>query len=247
MNSFFLEVIASFAGGLIAIIRPCIYLILLGFLAFTVGYYSLNIEEKDRMKQTLVASSVLISGIAIAFIITIYPGTAQSFIIYNWEIFLKIGAVFIFLFGLSFAGRKQLDIVKKLLRKEKFAYPSFLFLGLALGFAWGHCLTPSLSFIISKVAASPGFSISGLFLLFVYSVGLAISLTASSFGVSKIIERYAKKQYSSLVVFSGLLLTLIGIVVFIHPLWVNVHKYLTSFANNSYIHKLEQTIVDFLL
>jgi cytochrome c-type biogenesis protein len=87
-------------------------------------------------------------------------------------------------------------------------------LGIAFAFGWTPCIGPILAGILA-VAATRDTVAQGMFLLAVYSAGLAIPFLLTSLGVGRFLKFYGrfKRHLHAVEVGSGVLLVLIGVLI----------------------------------
>src|SRR5262249_2390135 len=92
-------------------------------------------------------------------------------------------------------------------------------LGFAFAFGWTPCIGPILTTVLSFAAASATVS-RGIFLLAVYSAGLAIPFLLTALGISQFMNFYRnfRKYLHAVEIFSGALLLFIGALVFSNKL-----------------------------
>jgi cytochrome c-type biogenesis protein len=92
-------------------------------------------------------------------------------------------------------------------------------LGFAFAFGWTPCIGPILTTVLSFAAASATIS-RGIFLLAVYSAGLAIPFLLTALGISQFMNFYRnfRKYLHAVEIFSGALLLFIGALVFSNKL-----------------------------
>jgi cytochrome c-type biogenesis protein len=96
-------------------------------------------------------------------------------------------------------------------------------MGFAFAFGWTPCIGPILAAVLA-VAATSGTVGKGIFLLAVYSAGLAIPFLVTALGISKFLSFYQKfrRHLHTVEVLSGVLLLLIGSLVFVNRLtWLS--------------------------
>jgi cytochrome c-type biogenesis protein len=87
-------------------------------------------------------------------------------------------------------------------------------LGFAFAFGWTPCIGPILAGILA-LAATRNTVFQGMFLLAIYSAGLAIPFLLTSLGLGKFLKFYGrfKKHLQAVEIGSGALLILIGILI----------------------------------
>ncbi len=96
---------------------------------------------------------------------------------------------------------------------------SGFFLGFAFAFGWTPCIGPILATVLALAAASDTIA-RGVLLLAAYSAGLAIPFLLTALGISQFMAFYKnfRKYLHAVELFSGVLLLLVGGLVFINRL-----------------------------
>ncbi len=96
---------------------------------------------------------------------------------------------------------------------------SGFFLGFAFAFGWTPCIGPILATVLALAAASDTIA-RGVLLLAVYSAGLAIPFLLTALGISQFMAFYKnfRKYLHAVELFSGVLLLLVGGLVFVNRL-----------------------------
>lgn len=96
-------------------------------------------------------------------------------------------------------------------------------MGFAFAFGWTPCIGPILAAVLAVAATSETIG-QGIFLLAVYSAGLAIPFLLTALGISKFLSFYQKfrRHLHVVEVLSGILLLLIGGLIFVNRLtWLS--------------------------
>jgi cytochrome c-type biogenesis protein len=96
-------------------------------------------------------------------------------------------------------------------------------MGFAFAFGWTPCIGPILAGVLA-IAATQDTVWQGVFLLACYSAGLAIPFLLTAFGISRFLVFYQRfrKHLHTVEVFSGMLLLLIGALIFTNRLtWLS--------------------------
>jgi cytochrome c-type biogenesis protein len=114
-------------------------------------------------------------------------------------------------------------------------------MGFAFAFGWTPCIGPILAGVLA-IAATRETIGQGVFLLAVYSAGLALPFLLTALGLSRFLRFYQKfrRHLHAVEVFSGVLLLAIGGLIFTDRLTWLSGKF--SFLN-SWVINLEKTIV----
>jgi cytochrome c-type biogenesis protein len=87
-------------------------------------------------------------------------------------------------------------------------------MGAAFGFGWTPCIGPTLAAILT-IAATEETILEGMFLLFVYSMGLGIPFILAGIGITKAYSAFGwlKQHFTPITVGSGLLLSVFGLLM----------------------------------
>lgn len=96
-------------------------------------------------------------------------------------------------------------------------------LGFAFAFGWTPCIGPILAAVLAMAATTENIA-RGVFLLAIYSAGLAIPFLITAFGISKFLRFYQKfrRHLHAVEVGSGVLLLFVGVLIFVNRLtWLS--------------------------
>jgi cytochrome c-type biogenesis protein len=90
-------------------------------------------------------------------------------------------------------------------------------LGFAFAFGWTPCIGPILTAVLALAAASDTI-LRGVFLLAIYSAGLAVPFLLAALGISQFLRFYQRfrRHLHAVEVFSGALLFFVGTLVFVN-------------------------------
>ncbi|MCF6461979.1 cytochrome c biogenesis CcdA family protein [Clostridium sp. Cult1] len=209
----------AFGAGFLSFFSPCILPLIPVYIMYMAGV-NLESELEERRLIALTRTIGFIIGFTIIFMIM---GTSASFLgkifIRNKEIFSKISGALIVIFGLNMMGIikfKFLDMEKKMKAPKKVSnWFSSILMGMAFAAGWTPCFGPVLASILIYAGGAATVS-KGVYLLFIYSVGMAIPflLTALFINVfSKFLEK-AEKVMIYIPKIGGLIMVIFGILVF---------------------------------
>lgn len=212
----------AFAAGLLTFLSPCILPLIPAYISYITGISFEELKEggsREIRKKTLVHSLFFILGFSSVFIAL---GASASylgqFLIEYKSIISRIGGIFVILFGLYIAGLFKLDFLGKErrlnIKARKGSKLGSVLLGVTFAAAWTPCVGPVLGSIL-VLAGTRESVLEGIWLLSVYSLGIAAPFIISAVLINSFIARFARlKKYISAVKFAcGLLLVLIGVLL----------------------------------
>lgn len=209
----------AFGAGILSFFTPCILPMIPAYIMYMTG----SAAEREVNQKKLIALARTF-GFVIGFtIIFIIMGSSASFIgrmfIRKKDIFSKISGIIIIAFGLNLMGvirLKFLSVDRRVSGPKKVnSWFSSILMGMAFAAGWTPCFGPILASILIYASTSNTLS-QGVFLLFIYSIGMAIPfiLTAVFINVfSRFLEK-AEKIMMYLPKISGLIMVIFGLLVF---------------------------------
>lgn len=209
----------AFGAGFLSFFSPCILPLIPVYVMYITGV-SMESELKKRRLFALTRTLGFVIGFTIIFMIM---GTSASFLgkifIRNKEIFSKISGILIIFFGLKMLGVIKLNFLDI---QKRFSAPgevtnwfSAILMGMAFAAGWTPCFGPVLASILIYAGASDTLS-KGIYLLLIYSIGMAIPfiLTAVFIDVFGKFMTKTKKFIGYIPIISGIILILFGVLVF---------------------------------
>lgn len=214
----------AFAAGILSFLSPCVLPLIPGYISFLSGVSLKDLKDGKHHKKVLLkagwTSVFFVAGFSAVFIAL---GASASFVgkllSDNIVIFTKIAGILIAILGVHMTGILSigwLNYQKGFSVKNYSPGPVGAFLiGMAFGFGWTPCVGPLLAAILA-IAATQETMAKGMALLFVYSLGLGIPFIATGFAVGafmKFLEKY-KKFIRAGEIITGILLVVIGILIF---------------------------------
>lgn len=216
-------IIPAFIAGILTFLAPCTLPLVPAYLGFISGTSASDLKDPSRARQVrkkiFLNGLFFMLGVTIVFVLfgTLAGLLGQSLV--PWRIWLmRIGGAFIIFFGLYMIGILKLPFLVSFLSSEhKIKLPfsirpgnpaSSVLLGSSFAFGWTPCVGPILGSIL-LLASTSTTAFQGGFLLFIFSMGLAVPflLIASGFGViSDKLTKFSK--YIELV--GGVFLIILG-------------------------------------
>jgi len=191
-------IIPAFIAGIITFLAPCTLPLVPAYLGFISGTSAADLKDPTKVKGARM--KIFLNGlffmVGVTFVFVVF-GTLAGLIgqsLAPWRIWLtRIGGVFVIIFGLYMTGILRIGPLNSLLgadRKIKLPFQvkkgnplSSAALGASFALGWTPCVGPILGSIL-LLASTSTTAFQGGFLLFVFSMGLAVPflVIAAGFG-----------------------------------------------------------------
>lgn len=222
--------LGAFFGGLVSFLSPCVLPLIPSYVAYITGlsFGDISSEHTDgkvRMKIFFHSLSFVI-GFTLIFVllfgasVSLLGSYLSDYI--NTSIISKIGGILVILFGLHLIGILPISWIlgeKRINIKNKPAgYIGSLLVGVAFAAGWTPCIGPVLV-TISGYGSTKGVY-EATYLLLMYSLGLGVPFILASLSIHSFMIFFNKfKKYIRLSeIVTGVLLILVGIVIFTNSL-----------------------------
>jgi len=212
-------ILVAFSAGILSFLSPCVLPLVPSYLSFVTGMSLDDLKEGTDRRATMVHSLLFVTGFTLVFVLL---GAAASFLgqfFRAYEVWVaRVGGVLIILLGLHLLGVFRLTA---LLRERRMhlsdkpaGYLGSLGVGAAFGAGWTPCIGPVLGGVLTLAGTTETFW-SGVGLLFVYSLGLAVPFLLSAFALDRFLNAFSRFRGVMIWVekASGLLLILLGILL----------------------------------
>ncbi len=209
----------AFGAGVLSFLSPCVLPLVPSYLSFVTGMSLEDLQEGLDRRATLVHSLLFVGGFTGIFLIL---GASASFLgqfFRDYEVWIsRIGGLIIVVLGLHLAGAFNLTPLmreKRVHLNDKPAgYLGTLGVGAVFGAGWTPCIGPVLGAILTFAASQEQFW-SGVSLLFVYSLGLAVPFLLSALALDGFLRVFARfrRFLPAVQVASGALLVVLGVLL----------------------------------
>lgn len=232
--------IAAFLAGLVSFLSPCVLPLVPGYVSLIsgAGVEQLKSQEGQLLRKVMLNSIGFILGFSVVFVSlgAISTEFGQLLAIYKSRLAVIAGIVII-LFGLHLTGIFRINALyadKRLhnLKGGSTVGGAFL-IGFAFAFGWTPCVGPILAVILGFAAAQDSVT-KGIFLLAVYSLGLAVPFLLTSLGIERFLKFYSRfrAHMHAVEVASGVLLIALGVLLVIGRFTIisNYLSFLNRFA-----------------
>jgi cytochrome c-type biogenesis protein len=220
---------AAFLAGLLSFFSPCILPLIPAYFTFITGFSLEELTEdyhSEIRKKVVLSTAFFVLGFSVVFILM---GASASFLgslIYAYRDFLRIiGGILIIVLGIHLTGIihiRSLDFEKRIhLEKKPLHFFGTFIIGMAFGAGWSPCVGPLLGSILI-LAGSQETVWHGVFLLGIYSAGLAIPFIIISFFIHflLIFIKKASRAMKYVNVVAGVLLIVVGLFLVTNKLSV---------------------------
>lgn len=216
--------LSAFLFGALSFVSPCVLPLLPGYLSLMSGYSVADLQEgRAGILRMLRATSLFVAGFTAVFMAAGAGATALGgFLARNQRLTQRISGWLIIVFGviivaLAVSNSPRLAFLARERRLE--VRPSRLggwappVMGMAFGFGWTPCIGPVLGAILT-LAASQETVGRGMWLLFIYSMGLGIPFVLAGVGLTKLYSgiRALHKYLRPINIVSGLLMIGFGVL-----------------------------------
>jgi cytochrome c-type biogenesis protein len=210
--------IFAFVAGLASFLSPCVFPLVPGYMVLIsgAGMDQAQTGEPRLMRTVLLHSLMFILGFTVVFITLGAAATGISQLAHEYKKYLTIAAgAAIVIFGLHMTGVFRIKALYGDKRMHSLGHgksPIGAFLvGFAFAFGWTPCIGPFLATILA-LAGSASTLAKGVFLLWVYSLGLAVPFFLAALFVERFLNfsRGFKPFMKFVEVAGGVLLVAIG-------------------------------------
>lgn len=210
----------AFGAGFLSFFSPCILPLIPAYIMYITGT---NAEDELRSRKFLALSRTLgfILGFTVVFmLIGISAGSIGQASIFksNKDLIIKISSVVIIIFGLNMLGifkMRFLNTQKRIKLPKITNWFSAILMGMAFAAGWTPCFGPILGSIV-LYAGTQDTAMKGLYLLLVYSIGMAIPFILTSIFINlfdKLLNK-ADRFMPYITKISGIILILFGVMMF---------------------------------
>lgn len=207
----------AFSAGLLSFLSPCVLPLVPSYITFITG---MNLEDLHSSRRTnLLHAIFFVIGFTLIFLALGAGATMFGQLMLRYRDWIsRIGGVLIILFGLYMVGMFNFAFMNRDTRfyiaNKPLGYFGTLIVGIAFGAGWSPCIGPILGAILTMAANEADLQ-RGLFLLFTYSMGLAVPFIAAAMMVERFIAVFAKlrKQIVWVNRIAGVLLIFVGVLM----------------------------------
>lgn len=222
---------AAFGAGLLSVLSPCVLPLMPAYLSLVSGL-SLDEMREGGEGRAVVRRRVLSGclgfclGFSTVFVVLGASAAALGRVLRTWHVDVfgvevgvaQLAGVLIVAMGLHLAGVLPIPALYRERRYQAAVQTrnwvgSFV-VGAAFAFGWSPCVGPILGGILTLAGAKDTLG-QGMFLLAVYSSGLAVPFLAAGWSVERFFEQFRRirPHFRRIELAAGLLLVTIGVLV----------------------------------
>lgn len=217
----------TFFAGIVSFLSPCIVPMITVYFSLITGMSMeqlTNTKENAKIKLHILINTIIFIA-AFTIVFTLAGGTAgqiAKFMTNNMKVFNMIGGVMVILLALKLLGLLDYSLknryIQKILDKRKistpFRYLTTFLIGLFFAIACSHCIGPIL-YSMLIFAGSTGSAYSGMYIMFLFSMGLAIPYLIVGLTLNKSLKLIRKiMKYQKIISYIvGSILLVFGIMM----------------------------------
>ena len=217
MESTSVTVAIAFGAGLLSFLSPCVLPLIPSYVTFITG---LSLDEVSQARKSALLHAVLfVSGFTLIFLALGAGATALGQVMNQHRMWIsRVGGVLIIIFGLYMLGVFNIAAFSRERRfhisDKPVGYLGTVLVGIAFGAGWTPCIGPILGSILT-FAASEADVRKGVWLLFAYSMGLAVPFLLAAVAVERFLAFFqrVRKQMIWVSRISGVLMIVVGLLL----------------------------------
>jgi cytochrome c-type biogenesis protein len=215
------NVLTAFLAGVVSFISPCVLPLIPAYLSFLTGS---SLEELKAQSDTASRAPVMfhalafVAGFTVVFMAIGLSASALGSVFVDYKDWIaRIGGLVVIILGLNMIGvfkipALMMDKRLQVRSANRSVFASFL-VGIGFAAGWSPCIGPILSGIIllaSREQYGPA-----TFLLFVYSMGLAVPFLITAAAITQALTALnrVKRYLGAIEIGAGVFLVATGLVI----------------------------------
>jgi cytochrome c-type biogenesis protein len=212
----------AFLAGLVSFVSPCVLPLVPAYLSFLTGSSVEELRDSasiDTRTRAVGHALAFIVGFTIVFVALGASASAiGGALLANRVLIARIGGVIVILLGLQMLGvlRWRFLAMDKRLQVRSEQRSPFLsaLVGIAFAAGWSPCIGPILAAILTLASQANGVR-QGAWLLFVYSMGLAVPFLVTALAVGAVLPALnrIKRFLPAIEMAAGAFMILTGVVL----------------------------------
>lgn len=211
-----------FGAGFLSFLSPCALPLYPAFLSYITGMTISELKDRQGIlrKKAFIHTILFLLGFSIIFLaLGLSTSFIGSFFAEYQDLLRQLGAVLMVFFGLVLTGVLRVNFLlsdKKIqFRNRPSGYLGSVLIGIGFAAGWTPCTGPILAGVIALGIANPSM---GLIYMMFYVLGFSIPFLIMTFFLDKM--TFLKKHGNRFMVFGGILMILMGILLYFD--WMTV-------------------------
>jgi len=213
--------LTAFVAGFLSFLSPCVLPLVPGYISMISGVSAEELRSGERklIGTIMMHSLMFVLGFTIVFVTLGAAASGLGQLAHDYKKWLTwVAGVAVIIFGLHLTGLIKIKWFysdKRLHGVKGSSSPWGAFIiGFAFAFGWTPCIGPILAAILGLAANSDTLA-RGIFLLVIYSLGLAVPFLLTSLGMDRFLVFYGKfrRHLTTVEVCSGVLLIALGALI----------------------------------
>jgi cytochrome c-type biogenesis protein len=183
-------------AGLLSFLSPCILPVAPGYLSVISGSSLAGLREAQNTRfRVMQATAAFVAGFTLVFLLLGVTSSLLGQVLRSQRVLLaRIGGIVVIVLGLHQAGWlpiRWLYYEKKMAIRRRVGLVGAFLTGFTFAFGWTPCVGPILSAILA-LAGSRADMAQGVWLLFAYSLGLAMPFFLLALAFERVSRRLTK-------------------------------------------------------
>ena len=233
----------ALSAGVLSFLSPCVLPLVPSYLSFVTGMSLEDLQGGVERREVLLHAALFVAGFSAIFMVLGATASflGQFFLAYEAWV-ARIGGVLIILLGLHLLGVFRLTALLREKRVHLADKPAgklgTLAVGAAFGAGWTPCIGPVLGAILTLAGTSETIW-SGVGLLFVYSLGLAVPFLLAALALDWFLRAFQRFRRFIPVMekASGVLLLGLGLLL-VTGTFTILSTYLTRFTPDFILQRI---------
>ena len=207
----------SFTAGLLSFLSPCVLPLIPSYVSFITG---MSLDDVQRSRRiALIHALLFVTGFTIIFLALGASATVLGrLLLWHRDWVARVGGVLVIVLGLYLLGVFNIGALARERRfhfaNKPLGYLGTVFVGMAFAAGWSPCIGPILGAVLTFTASSADLN-RGLWLLFAYSLGLAVPFLIAAMMIERFMTLFQRYRGALLWMSraSGVLLIVVGILM----------------------------------
>ena len=212
----------AFLAGLVSFVSPCVLPLVPAYLSFLTGASVEELRESasiDTRAHAVAHSLAFIVGFTLVFVALGASASAiGGALLANRLLLARIGGIIVIILGLQMIGVlrwRWLAMDKRFrVQSDRRSLAMSAAVGIAFAAGWSPCIGPILAAILALASQTQGV-LQGAWLLFVYSMGLAVPFLVTAIAVGAVLPALnrIKRFLPAIETAAGVFMILTGVVL----------------------------------